>query len=94
MLLIDFQPIKQPWPLDAAYLQVLCSADPERPGFKRLITRMAESRRKRGMNTGSDVDRTSRITLAWSAISRWGCDLDRHAVLGYRQMLNEYIEAA
>jgi hypothetical protein len=93
-VLIDFQPIKQPWAMDAAYLQVLCSTDSNRPGFRRLVSKMARSRERLGMDTCADVERLSRITLAWSALSRWGCETDRRGISDYRKTIQEYLEQA
>jgi hypothetical protein len=92
-VLIDFQPIRQPWALDAAYLQVLNSSDPKRPGFRGLIPKMADARRKRDMTTAKDIARVSRKCLGWLAISRWGLGAGNDPP-SYQRALSEYMKAA
>ncbi len=93
-VLIDYQPIHQPWAFDAAYLQLLNSIDPNRAGCKELIPRMAAMRKVNGMATNGDVEKIARLALGWFAIWRWGCDVDRQEIDGYRLSTQGYIEEA
>jgi len=69
-VLIDVQPIRQPWILEAAYLQIF-QTDPVRPGSHDLIPAMAAARARRGLSVGDDLRQASTISLAWMAMRAW-----------------------
>ncbi|MCL5999171.1 MAG: aminoglycoside phosphotransferase family protein [Chloroflexi bacterium] len=92
VLLIDFAPCRQPWAFDAARLQVLNSTDPARVGFRDLVRKMAAIRHTKGLSICPDLDRLSRITLAWFAMVMWHHIPDRRSNLAYREILRQYIE--
>ena len=93
LLLIDCQPIVQPWAFDAGYLQVINSIDKSRKGFLGLIPQMASFREARLMSTPPQeaMDRLSAIVLGWFAIRQWGRNPDRHRIPDYRDMTELYI---
>lgn len=92
-LLIDCQPIRQPWAFDAAYAQVLNSTDSRRVGYRGLVPTMARLRTERGLSscTGATLARVERLTLAWFAIRLWGLTPDRHTIVDYRRETERYI---
>ncbi|HZG69120.1 MAG TPA: hypothetical protein VEZ12_20470 [Herpetosiphonaceae bacterium] len=92
-LLIDCQPTRQPWALDAAYPQILNSIDKQRVGYRDLVPKMSRLRAGHGMSTCAerDVAVLARITLAWFAIRLWGLTPDRHAIPDYREETEQYI---
>ena len=90
-LLIDFAPCKQPWAFEAARLQVLNSSDPQRQGFHGLVSRMAQIRLARGLSSCTDLERLSRITLAWYAMVMWHLIPERRDIPGYRETMSQYI---
>lgn len=94
VLLIDPQPIRQPWAFDAGYLQVCASVDKERVGYRGLIPMMSRLRAQHGLDTCADRDvpRLSRTVLAWFAIRQWGWNPDRHPIPDYRDETRRYIE--
>lgn len=92
-LLIDAQPIRQPWAFDAAYPQILNSIDRSRVGYRELVPKMARIRAANGMLSCDrhDLAMLSRITLAWFAIRLWGLTPERHSVTDYRDETERYI---
>ncbi len=92
-VLIDCQPRRQPWAFDAAYPQILNSIDKGRVGYRDLVPKMARIRSAYGMQTCDerDLERLSRITLAWFAIRLWELCLDRHTIRDYRDETERYI---
>ena len=94
-LLIDCQPISQPWPCEAAYLQVLNSIDRARVGYRGLVAQMAQLRLKYGLPVGQDRDlaKAAQLTLAWYAIRFWGMIPQRHTIADYRAETERYIRA-
>ena len=94
-LLIDCQPIVQPWAFDAAYLQVLNSIDRDRVGYRQLVPKMARIRLKTGMSSceKSDLTKVANLTLAWFAIRFWGLIPNRHTIADYRAETERYIRA-
>ena len=79
-VLIDFHPIWQPWPFDAAYPQVINSVDRRRPGYTGLIHKMAVSRLLRGLAVPeeTDLDRMATLALGWFAIRWWDAEKGAH----------------
>lgn len=73
VLLIDCQPMLQPWAFDAGYLQVINSIDKKRAGYKDLITKMNDIRRSYSLETclTQDLEKLSKIILAWFAVRQW-----------------------
>jgi hypothetical protein len=92
VLLIDFAPCRQPWAFDAARLQVLNSTDPARVGFRGLVHKMASIRQAKALSTCPDLDRLSKITLAWFAMVMWHVIPERRSNLAYREIMRQYIE--
>jgi hypothetical protein len=92
-LLIDCQPIMQPWAFDAAYPQILNSIDRNRVGYQGLVPKMAHIRSAYGMSSceGRDLERVARIALAWFAIRLWGLTPDRHSITDYCMETERYI---
>jgi hypothetical protein len=92
-VLIDCQPVVQPWAFDAAYPQVLNSTDRGRIGYQDLVPKMARIRTAYGLSScaGADLERLSRLTLAWFAIRLWGLTPDRHSIPDYRAETERYI---
>ncbi len=92
-LLIDCQPIRQPWALDAAYPQILNSIDKQRVGYRDLVPKMSRLRARHGMSACVEHDAgvLARITLAWFAIRLWGLTPDWHAIPDYRDETERYI---
>lgn len=92
-LLIDCQPIRQPWAFDAAYAQVLNSTDCSRVGYHGLVPKIARLRADRGLPscTGETLARVERLTLAWFAIRLWGLTPNRHSIADYRRETERYI---
>jgi hypothetical protein len=92
-LLIDCQPAVQPWAFDAAYPQVLNSIDKRRAGYTGLVPEMARIRSEYGMGSvaGRDLERLSRICLAWFAIRLWGLSPGRHTIQDYREETERYV---
>lgn len=95
-LLIDCQPIVQPWVFDAAYPQILNSIDRSRIGYTDLVPKMARLRAAYGMSScaGLELERIACISLAWYAIRLWGLCPDRHAIADYRSETERYITAS
>lgn len=95
-LLIDCQPVVQPWVFDAAYPQILNSVDRSRIGYTDLVPRMAHLRSAYGMSSceGPDLEGLACISLAWYAIRMWGLCPDRHALADYRHETERYITAS
>ena len=93
VLLIDCQPIIQPWAFDAARLQVLNSIDRDRVGYRALVFKMARIRSTYGLPScgGRDLEKVARLTLAWFAIRLWGLTPNRHAIADYRAETERYI---
>jgi hypothetical protein len=92
-VLIDCQPVIQPWPFDAAYPQILNSIDRSRVGYRHLVRKMARIRTGYGMPSikEGDVEALSAICLAWFAIWMWGLSPDRHSIPDYRAETQRYI---
>lgn len=92
-VLIDCQPIIQPWVFDAAYPQVLNSIDTSRVGYADLVPKMSRIRARYGMPSveGCDLERLSVICLGWFAIRMWGLSPDRHSIPDYRAETQRYI---
>lgn len=86
VLLIDCQPIVQPWAFDAARLQVLNSIDRDRVGYRGLVQEMARIRSAYGLPSceGGDLEKVARLALAWFAIRLWGLTPGRHTIADYR----------
>jgi hypothetical protein len=93
-LLIDPAPAAQPWAFDAAWPQVLNSIDRGRPGYTRLVPRMAAIRAAHGLEAcaGADLDRLATVTLGWFAIWLWGLTPERHAIPDYAAETRRYVE--
>jgi len=93
VLLIDCQPIVQPWAFDAARFQVLNSIDRGRVGYRGLVYKMARIRSTYGLPSceGQDLAKVARLTLAWFAIRLWGLTPDRHTIADYRAETERYI---
>ncbi|GDY14471.1 hypothetical protein LBMAG53_33490 [Planctomycetota bacterium] len=74
-VLIDFQPIRQPWTLDAAYCHAFQIADPTRPGSQRLVSLMAQARYDAGLDDrlpeSHDLERAEQVCRAWMALRLW-----------------------
>jgi hypothetical protein len=92
-VLIDCEPVVQPWAFEGAYPQVLNSTDRGRVGYRDLVPKMARIRSGYGLSScdGADLERLSRLTLAWFAIRLWGLTLDRHSIPDYRSETERYI---
>jgi hypothetical protein len=92
-LLIDCQPIIQPWAFDAAYPQILNSTDRARVGYRELVPKMARIRAAYGLPScaAADLERVARLALAWFAIRLWGLTPDRHSIADYRAETERYI---
>lgn len=76
-VLIDVHPIRRPWILDPAYLQVLNSGDRNRPGHRDLVRRMAVKRQAAGLASleGPDLVAATRIAQGWMAARQWRPEL-------------------
>ena len=92
-LLIDCQPIMQPWAFDAAYPQILNSIDRRRQGYRDLVPKLACMRAAYGLPScaAHDVQRVARMALTWFAIRLWGLTPDRHTIADYRTQTERYI---
>ncbi len=95
VLLIDCQPLVQPWAFDAARLQVLNSIDRNRVGYRALVFKMARIRSIYGLSScaGRDLAKVARLALGWFAIRLWGLTPDRHTIADYRAETERYIAA-
>ena len=92
-LLIDCQPVIQPWAFDAARFQVLNSIDRNRAGYRALVFKMARIRSAYRLPSceGRDLAKVARLTLAWFAIRLWGLTPNRHTIADYRAETERYI---
>ncbi len=92
-LLIDVGAVVQPWPFDAAYLEVLNSGA-SRPGAKELVPQMAQLRREHGLpaSEGEELERLATVVLAWFALCLWGRNPERHENHLYAEATREYLE--
>lgn len=72
-VLVDCEPCRMPWVVEATYAQVL-NSDPARSGWQDLAGLMARRRRALGLPVGhdGDVQRASTTALAWNAVRLWG----------------------
>lgn len=72
-VLVDCEPSRMSWVVEAAYAQVL-NSDPARPGWRDLAGLMAGRRRVQGLAVGRDADvqRAAATALAWNALRLWG----------------------
>lgn len=93
-LLIDCEPIRQPWAFDAAYPQILNSIDKSRVGYKDLVRTMFRLRHERDMSVckEQEVDMLASIVGAWLASRMWALCPDRHAIADYRDETERYIQ--
>lgn len=75
-LLIDLNPVLQPWVFDAAWVEVVAWGDHSRLGTGYTIRRLAERRTSLGLDVlPADVqERAGRIALSWLAIRIWDLD--------------------
>lgn len=75
-LLIDLNPILQPWVFDAAWVEVCAWSDHRRRGTGYTIRRLAERRSRLGLPAlPADVqEKAGRIALGWLAICLWDPD--------------------
>ncbi len=75
-LLIDLNPILQPWVFDAAWVEVCAWSDHRRRGTGYTIRQLAERRGSLGLPAlPADVqEKAGRIALAWLAIRLWDPD--------------------
>lgn len=93
-LLIDFEPIRQPWICDAAGLQVLTACDKTRVGGQDLVFKMAEKRKALDLPVCSDEDlkKVAAISLAWMAVDQWRPD-DAEDQANYQSVYEEFVIA-
>ena len=75
-LLIDLNPVLQPWVFDAAWVEVCAWSDYRRRSTGYTIRQLAERRSSLGLTTlPADVqEKAGRIALAWLAIRLWDPD--------------------
>ncbi len=76
MVLVDCQPIVQPWAFDAGYLQCINSSDTRRKGYQGLVPKMARIRTEYALPacSGEELARLERIVLGWYALKQWRGD--------------------
>jgi hypothetical protein len=93
-VLIDCQPVMQPWPLDAAYLEVLAAADASRPGRLGHVALMAAMREEAGlpMPSATELEGVARTALAWMAASLWGSIPERRGLADVQAETRRYVE--
>jgi hypothetical protein len=96
LLLIDAQPIVQPWAFDAGYLQVINSPNKSRHGFMGLIPLMGAFRAAHSMSIPpwQTVDRLSAIVLGWFAVRQWARGGERQLIPDYVEMTEHYVSQA
>jgi len=94
-ILIDIHPRWQPWILDPAYLQVLNSNDPNRPGHKNLISRMARKRKDADLRSleSDELEMASKIALGWMAARQWKPEVAKKQP-EYRAVYEKFISEA
>ena len=75
-LLIDLNPVLQPWLFDAAWVDVCQWQDQPRRGPEHTVQYLAERRRALGLDVPpADVlEKAGRIALSWFAIRSWDPD--------------------
>jgi hypothetical protein len=88
-LLYDPIPRRQPWPFEAAYLEVLCNGSG-------LVREMAAIRRVQGRAVceRDEVDRLSVLFCGWLALAFWSMLPDWHTDPAQRARLARYVSAA
>ncbi len=76
MVLVDCQPIVQPWAFDAGYLQYINSWDTRRKGYRGLIPKMARIRTEYALPAcaGGELARLEKIVLGWYTLKQWRGD--------------------
>ena len=94
-VLIDVHPIRRPWILDPAYLQVLNSGDRNRPGHRDLVRRMAVKRQAAGLASleGPDLVTVTKIAQGWMAARQWRPELT-DSQPNYGDVYQEFIDSA
>jgi hypothetical protein len=72
-LLIDINPVWQPWIFDAAHLEAYTWTEQPLRGTGYMIRELAERRAALGMEVPSEdaLERAAAITLSWYAIKNW-----------------------
>lgn len=90
-LLIDPIPRVAPWAWDGAYCQSIAANSDVR-----MIHRIAERRRRRGLHTpaDADLDRLAALMLAWLGALWWGIVPSRRDDGPWRDQIQRYVEAA
>lgn len=75
-LLIDLNPVLQPWVFDAAWVEVCAWSDHRRRGTGYTVRQLAERRSSLGLPAlPADVqEKSGRIALAWLAMRLWDPD--------------------
>jgi len=93
-LLIDLNPVLQPWVFDAAWVEVCAWGDHRRRGTGYTIRQLAERRSSLGLPAlPADVqEKAGRIALAWLAMRLWDPD-HLEFMLGFKKATEASIDS-
>lgn len=93
-LLIDLNPLLQPWVFDAAWVEVCAWGDYSWRGTGYTIRQLAERRRGSGLDVlSADVqEKAGRIALGWLAIRVWDPD-HLEFMPGFKEAMEAYINS-
>lgn len=94
-LLIDLNPILQPWVFDAAWVEVCGWGEYARRGMGHTIRGLADRRNGLGLDVlSADVqEKAGRIALGWLAIRIWDPD-HLEFMPGFKEAIEAYINSA
>lgn len=93
-LLIDINPVLQPWVFDAAWIEACAWSDQEQRGIGYTIQGLAGRRRNLGLDVlPLDVqEKAGRIALSWFAIRNWDPD-HLEFMVGFREATEAFINS-
>ncbi len=93
-LLIDLNPVLQPWVFDAAWVEVCAWEDQPQRGAGYATRQLADCRRVLGLDVASaDVrEKAGRVALAWLAIRIWDPD-HLEFMPGFKEAMETHINS-
>ena len=93
-LLIDLNPVLQPWAFDAAWVEVCAWSDHRRRGTGYTIRQLAERRNSLGLPAlPADIqEKAGRIALAWLAMRLWDPD-HLEFMPGFKEATEDHINS-